>query len=224
MYLKTSISGINDPRGEKMRAFVFTGGEIYADLIEERVAEGDLVISADSGYNNAKKMGVKTNILIGDFDSLADIPDDIDEVMQLPREKDLTDTQVAVETAIEKGAGEIIIVGSTSGRFDHALSTLAILEKYWEKRLPIYIVNGQNRVRFIKNSGFIVVRSRYKYFSVLAADEKVKGVSIEGAKYPLVAKTLERNHQFAVSNEIVKNAALITVKKGGVYIIESRDL
>ena len=26
------------------------------------------------------------------------------------------------------------------------------------------------------------------------------------------------------SNEIVKNAALVTVKKGGVYIIESRDI
>lgn len=207
-----------------MRAFVFTGGEIFADLIEERVADGDIVISADSGYNNAKKMGAKTNILIGDFDSLGDIPDGIDEIMQLPREKDLTDTQIAVETAIERGADEIVIVGSTSGRFDHALSMIAILERYWEKRIPMYIVNGQNRVRFIKNSGFIVVRSQYKYFSIIAADEKVKGVSIEGAKYPLIAKTLERNHQFAVSNEIVKNAALINVKKGGIYIIESRDL
>ena len=85
-------------------------------------------------------------------------------------------------------------------------------------------MNGQNRVRFIRNSGFIVVRSQYKYFSVLAADEKVKGVSIEGGKYPLKNAMLRRDHQFAVSNEITKNCALINVKKGGVYIIESRDL
>lgn len=207
-----------------MKAYIFTGGEIYHQYIEERPLEGDLVISADAGYKNASLMGAHTNILIGDFDSLGDIPEDVDEVLQLPVEKDLTDTQVAVETAIEKGADEIIIVGSTSGRFDHALSTLAILEKYHEKRVSIYIVNGQNRVRYIKNSGFIVIRSQYKYFSLIAADEKVKGVSIEGAKYPLVNKTLTRAHQFAVSNEIVKNAALITVKKGGVFIIESRDL
>ena len=207
-----------------MRAYIFTGGEIFAEYIEERVGEGDLVISADSGYKNAKLLGAHTNILIGDFDSLGDIPDDVDEVLQLPPEKDLTDTQLAVDTAIDRGADEIIIVGSTSGRFDHAMSTLAILEKYWGKRLPMYIVNGQNRVRFIRDSGFIVVRSRYKYFSLIAADEKVKGVSIDGAKYPLVNKTLERTHQCAVSNEIVKNAALINVKKGGIYIIESRDL
>ena len=207
-----------------MRAFIFCGGDIFPDGIEERVEQGDLVVAADSGYLNAQKLCAKIDLLIGDFDSIGRIPDDVGEIFRVPAEKNATDTQLAVSLAIERGADEIIIVGSTSGRFDHALSTLAILEKYWEKRLPIYIVNGQNRVRFIKNSGFIVVRSRYKYFSVLAADEKVKGVSIEGAKYPLVAKTLERNHQFAVSNEIVKNAALITVKKGGVYIIESRDL
>ena len=207
-----------------MKAYIFTGGEIYHQYIEEYPEEGDLVISADAGYRNATLMGVHTNILIGDFDSLGHVPDDVDEVLQLPTEKDDTDTQIAVETAIERGADEIVIVGSTSGRLDHAMSTLAILEKYWDKRLSIYIVNGQNRVRYIKNSGFIIVRSQYKYFSLIAADEKVKGVSIEGAKYPLVNKTLFRNRQFAVSNEIVKNAALVNVKKGGIFIIESRDL
>lgn len=207
-----------------MKAYIFTGGEIYHQYIAERVEEGDLVISADAGYRNATLMGVHTNILIGDFDSLGNIPEDVDEVRQLPVEKDLTDTQVAVEIAIEKEAEEIIIVGSTAGRFDHALSTLAILEKYWESRIPIYIVNGQNRIRFIRNSGFIVVRSQYKYFSLIAADEKVKGVSVDGAKYPLVNATLTRKHQFAVSNEITKNCALINVKKGGIFIIESRDL
>jgi thiamine pyrophosphokinase len=207
-----------------MKAYIFTGGEIFHQYIAERPEEGNLVISADAGYKNATLMGVHTNILIGDFDSLGRIPDDVDEVKQVPVEKDLTDTQIAVETAIEKGAEEIIIVGSTAGRFDHALSMMAILEKYWGSRVPIYIVNGQNRVRFIRNSGFIVVRSQYKYFSVLAADEKVKGVSIDGGKYPLKNATLQRSHQFAVSNEITKNAALINVRKGGVYIIESRDL
>lgn len=207
-----------------MKAYVFTGGEIFHQYIEERPEGDDLVIAADAGYKNATLMGAHINILIGDFDSLGDIPDDVDEVFRLPAEKDVTDTQIAVDMAVERGADEIVIVGSTSGRLDHTLSTLAILEKYWEKRLPIYIVNGQNRVRYIRDSGFIVVRSQYKYFSVIAADEKVKGVSIDGGKYPLVKKTLLRNHQFAVSNEITKNCALITVKKGGIYIIESKDL
>ena len=35
--------------------------------------------------------------------------------------------------------------------------------------------------------------------------------------------TLYRRNQFAVSNEITGNVAFISVKKGGVYIIESKD-
>ena len=208
-----------------MRAFIFTGGEIFAEYISERPEGDDIVISADSGYKNAKALGVKTNILVGDFDSMATLPDDVDEVVRVPAEKDDTDTQLAVETAIGRGATEIIIVGSTSGRFDHAISMMCILEGLNKRRINGYIVNGQNRIRYIKNSGHILLRTQnYKYFSVLAADEAVKGVIIEGAKYPLKNQRLERCVQFAVSNEITKNCALITVKKGGVYIIESRDI
>lgn len=207
-----------------MRAFVFGGGDIYPEYIEERPDGDDIVICADSGYKNAISMGVKVDVLVGDFDSLGRIPDGIGEVIQVPAEKNSTDTQLAVDIATERGANEIIIVGSTSGRADHTLSTLAILELLWDKRIPAIVVNGQNRVRFIRDSGTILIRSMYKYFSIVTLDNIAKKVSIEGAKYPLVKKDIKRGFQFAVSNEIVKNAALITVKKGSVYIIESRDI
>ncbi len=207
-----------------MRAYIFSGGEICHKYIEERPEEGDFVIAADGGYRNAALMNVHVNLLVGDFDSLGQIPDDVDDVLQVPAEKNETDTQLAVRLALEKGANDLVILASTSGRVDHAISVLAILEDLWEKKIPAHIVNGQNRVRFIRNSGTILVRSQYRYFSVLAADDKIKGVSIEGGKYPLANRTILRKDQFAVSNEITKNAALITVKKGGAYIIESRDL
>ncbi len=207
-----------------MKAYVFGGGEIFSEYIEERPGDGDLVICADSGYKNALKMGVKVDILVGDFDSLGEIPIGDFEVVQVPAVKNSTDTQLAVDIALERGADEVIIVVSTSGRADHALSALAILEKLWDKKIPCCIVNGQNRVRFLRDSGTILIRSQYKYFSVVTLDKAAKRVSIEGAKYPLRNATIERNFQFAVSNEIVKNAALINVKKGSVYVIESKDI
>ena len=207
-----------------VRAFVFSGGEIFAEYIEEKTENGDLVICADSGYKNAVSMGAKIDVLIGDFDSIGRIPDDVGEILQVPAKKDLTDTQLAVEVAVERGADEIIIVGSTSGRVDHALSTLAILESLWDRKIHAYVVNGQNRVRFLRDSGVIIVRSQYKYFSLISLDGKAKKVSIEGAKYPIINKDIGRGLQFAVSNEIEKNCALITVKKGAVYVIESRDM
>lgn len=208
-----------------MKAFIFCGGEIFPQYINEIREAEDLVIAADSGYKNAQSMNYPIDILVGDFDSLGAIPDGVGEVVRLPAEKDMTDTQYAVDLAIKRGASELVIIASTSGRFDHAISLTAILEDLCERKVRAYIVNGQNRIRFIRNSGHIIIRDpNFKYFSIIAADNKVKGVSVEGAKYPLKNKTLSRRVQFAVSNEIVKNAALITVKKGGVYIIESRDI
>ncbi len=207
-----------------MRAFIFGGGEILCKHIEERPSDGDLVICADSGYKNAIEMGVKVDILLGDFDSLGEIPNEDCEIMQVPSEKNETDTQLAVNAAIERGADEMIIVGSTSGRVDHTLSLLAILEHLYEKKVPCYIVNGQNRIRYVRDSGTILVRSQYKYFSVVTLDKVAKKVSIDGAKYPLSNANIERGVQFAVSNEIVKNAALINVKKGSLYVIESKDI
>lgn len=208
-----------------MKAFIYAGGNIYPDNIEEMPKDDDLVIAADSGYNNALKMNVKPDILIGDFDSLKNLPDDVDEIYEAPCEKDLTDTQLAVEKAIERGCDEIVIVGGLDGRLDHTLSLLSILEGLYNRNIRAIITSGQNRIRYIKNSGHILLRVRaYKYFGLIACDETVKGVSIEGAKYKLKNAKLTRTLQYAVSNEIEGNCALITVKKGGLYIIESRDM
>ena len=98
---------------------------------------------------------------------------------------------------------------------------MAILRSLFEKRIRAEISDGRNRVRYIKNTNEVIVRSPYKYLSVIADDEVVKGVDIEGCKYPLKNAKLNRNHQFAVSNEIVGNCALVSVKKGGLFIIES---
>ena len=208
-----------------MKAYIYTGGKIFPEYITESPKDEDLIIAADSGYKNAKLCKVKPNILIGDFDSLGDIPSDIEEVLQMPPEKDLTDTQLAVEVAIERGADEIVIISGTDGRLDHTLSNLAILEGLWNRNIRCVLTSGQNRVRYIKNSGHILLREKnFKYFSVIACDSVVKGVSIKGAKYPLNNLKLTKTLQYAVSNEIDGNCSLITVKRGGVYIIESRDI
>ena len=208
-----------------MRAFIYSGGEIFPQYISEKPEADDIIIAADSGYKNAKKMGVEPKIFVGDLDSLNYRPDDVDEIIELPREKDMTDTQYAVDEAVKRGAKEIYLICGTGGRFDHAISNMCLIEGLYKRGVRCIIVSGQNRIRYRKDAGIIMIRDKnYKYFSVLAADEKVKGVSIEGGKYPLNKKTLTRAYQYAVSNEIEKNAALITVKKGGIYIVESRDI
>ena len=207
-----------------MRAFIYSGGKIAPEYITEHPKNDDITIAADSGYTNARLMGDKVNVLVGDLDSLGEknVPQDV-ELIRLKPEKDATDTQVAVGVAIDRGARDIIIIGGLSGRLDHTLSNLAILEDLYMGGIPAVMTDGVNRVRFCRSSSVLIGRSYYRYLSIICADEKVKGVSVEGCKYPLHNVTLERRNQYAVSNELDGNCGLISVKRGGIYVIESRD-
>lgn len=206
------------------RGFVYVGGSIVPSMIYRSPKKKDITVAADSGYNNAVKLGVKPDFAVGDFDSFPEnkIPSDVERI-NVPSEKDFTDTMLAVEVALEKGAREIVIIGGLDGRLDHTLSNMSVLEMLAERNVCATIENGKNRVRFIKGTSTLVPKSKYKYLSLIAADEKIKGVSIEGCKYPLDNAVLKKNKQYAVSNEIEGNVALISVRKGGLFIIESSD-
>ena len=207
-----------------MKAYIYTGGSIYPQNITEHPKGECLTIAADSGYNNAQLLGEAVDILLGDFDSLGEknIPKSV-EVLKVPAEKDFTDTQLAVQYAIDKGAKEIYVIGGLDGRLDHTMSNIAILRDLADKNIHAVITDGNNRIRYVRATSTLLAKSHFKYVSLLADGEKVKGVSVEGCKYPLKNATLTNKYQYAVSNEITGNCALVSVKKGGIFIIESND-
>ena len=104
------------------------------------------------------------------------------------------------------------------------MSNLAILEAMYDASIHCVITSGQNRVRYIRSTSTLIAKSGFNYISLISADETVKGVSVEGCKYPLKNTKLSRKFQYAVSNEIVGNCALISVKKGGIFLIETKDM
>ena len=209
-----------------MKTYILTGGVIHPDNIHITPAEGDLIIAADSGLNNARLLEISPAVVVGDYDSLGHTPE-VDagvEVIIVPTEKDVTDTQLAVELALTRGATEVHIVGGLGGRLDHTLSNLAILEDLADKKVRTVIEDGHNRVRLLRNDSTILPRSNYTYLSLLALDPLCRGVEIEGVKYPLKSAKLERKFQYAVSNEITGNCCFISVRKGAILVVESRDL
>ncbi|MBQ8345105.1 MAG: thiamine diphosphokinase [Clostridia bacterium] len=205
-----------------MKAFIYTGGGVDPKRITEHPRSGDLRIAADAGYRNAKTLGEGVDLLLGDFDSYTDpLPEDI-ETLRVPTEKDFTDTQLAVETALARGADEIVIIGGLDGRLDHTMANLSILIDLFRRHVPAVITNGLNRVRYLENTGTLIAKSGFSYLSLIPAEDKVKGVSAEGCLYPLKNATLKRDTVgFSTSNQITGNCALITVRKGGLFLIES---
>ena len=206
-----------------MKAFIYVGGEVNAKNLTEHPKSDDLRIAADGGYNTAAKLGEKIDILVGDLDSIAgDIPENI-ELIKVPAEKDFSDLQLAIDISLEKGANEIVIIGGLSGRLDHTLANLALLPNLAAMRVHAHINDGFNRVQYLNSTSTLIARSQYIYVSIIPVDKKIKGVDIEGCKYPLKNATLLRDDTLAVSNEVVGNCALISVRKGACYVIESTD-
>ncbi|MBE6529957.1 MAG: thiamine diphosphokinase [Ruminococcaceae bacterium] len=205
------------------RAVIYTGGECFPTLVFERPRAGDLILAADSGYRTAQKLGIVPHILLGDFDSLGEpqnVPESV-EIIRVPAEKDVTDTQLAVRIALERGATEIFIVGGFGSRPDHLLSNFAILEMLARKGIPAIMLNGKNRARFLASGSVTIARDdRFRYLSLITANKITTGVTISGCRYPLQNATLHRTHQFAVSNEIINPFATISTASGGLWILE----
>ena len=64
--------------------------------------EGDYIIAADGGYEYLKAAGMQPDLLVGDFDSLSYVPEDI-LIYRFPAEKDDTDMGLAIQKGLEKG-------------------------------------------------------------------------------------------------------------------------
>ena len=211
-----------------MKSYIFIGGEVDKCALETAIPENALVVAADSGYDNAKALGYaeRCDFVVGDFDSTKEIAFcSRAKIIRVPAEKDETDTQLAICTAIENGADELYIVGGLSGRLDHTLSNLYLLEALAKEGIYATICDGKNRVRYLKErSSFLIPKSEYKYFGLICAQSEAKGVTIDGAKYPLKGAKLQKNDpSLAISNEVVGNCAMVSCKKGGLFVIESKE-
>lgn len=202
------------------KCIVFTGGVInnYNEL-NINVNDKDYVICADSGYYHAKKLNVHVDTLIGDFDSLERIPDDVDEIIIYPKEKDDTDTMLAIKYALEKGYGYFEIYGAMGNRFDHAYANIQSLDYLVEHNACGKIITETEELFIIKNSTVKIEKKECYVLSVFSYTNTANGVSEKGVKYPLDNVVVTQNFPIGISNEITDNFAEITVKDGKLLII-----
>ena len=84
---------------------------------------GDLVVAADGGYRALYSLGYTPDLLLGDFDSLGDLPLPADlPVLRFPVRKDDTDTGLALRHGLDLGFRDFALYGCAGGRVDHLLA------------------------------------------------------------------------------------------------------
>ncbi len=196
---------------------------IWRDILD---ADYDMTICCDAGLDRAIELGVKPTILLGDFDSAEhfSMADDFDsaELVVLPHEKDVTDTEAAVDLAYERGATVITIIGGLGGRLDHTMANLGLLAKYLGKA-DIFIIDGDNFVRMLAPGKHMIVSAGYEYLGLIPFGGPVTGLTIKNVHYPLENCDVDGTTSLTVSNEITKDPAEISFESGKLLVIQSND-
>lgn len=221
-------------KGYRMRTLIISGGEIekaFGGMVLKE-EKWDYVIGVDGGVKFCYQEGILPSRIVGDFDTLEE------EILKWYREhtqveirkfnpiKDATDTQIAVELALQIGSKEIVILGGTGTRLDHVLGNIQTLYLALERGVDCQILDRHNRIRLIQDRHIIRRAKQYgTYFSLIPLTTEVKGVTLLGAKYPLHRHdfTVLGTGSLGVSNEIVEEEVEIRIESGVMILIESRD-
>ena len=202
-----------------MRAVIFSGGELGegSNYIPH---SGDYIICADSGYENCLRSGAKPDIVIGDFDSLNDYSGD--NIIRFKKEKDETDTLLAVNHALKKGYKKIIIFGALGGREDHAIGNIYLLKKILDFGAEGIIDSGKNKI-MLTDKSIRIKKEKDKYLSLLPAFGSVSGLTLKGMKYELDNYFMSPGDTIGLSNEILDEYGDIILEKGYLLIFICSD-
>lgn len=203
-----------------MKRCVIVGGapiERY-DRIKTYLREDDYLIFCDCGLRHAEALGVKPDLIVGDFDSHAR-PETDTETIVLPTVKDDTDTVHALKEAISRGCTDFLLIGMTGRRLDHTLGNIYMLVYIYEKGLNALMVDDYSEISLVGSSPAEIDDS-LPFFSLINITGKAKGIYIENAKYPLDNAEIRYDYQYGVSNEVLPGKlARIRVEDGLLLLI-----
>lgn len=204
-----------------LKALIITSHIDKLEQISMDFTSFDAIICADGGFLIAKKLGLTPDLLIGDYDSCQQPADH--SVIKLPMEKDMTDSEAAIDLAVSRGANHITVLGGLGGRFDHAMGNIGMLAKYCGRLEHMAFVDGQNYLFMITPGTINVPQNSYRFLGVISYGDHATGVTLRGVKYPLTDYCLTNTTTLGVSNEIISDHASITFTSGKLLVILSKD-
>ena len=210
-----------------MHAVIFAGGTLRpGKAVSIAIASADLILAADSGAAIALQYGLTPTIVVGDLDSLDALPlqqlrERGSQIIQAPIEKDETDTELAVDTAIERGATSITLLGALGGpRFDHTIANIMLLAGY--EKVPIQLVDGPAVCWLLRGPGSSSVEGHPgDLLSLIPLTSEATGVRTNGLYYPLYDETLYFGKPRGVSNVLTREQAGVYLEQGLLLVIHT---
>ena len=207
-----------------MKAVVVAHGDALPSD-RAHAAGADLLIAADGGALLCGQWDLLPRLVVGDLDSLgearaAELGRAGARVIAYPVDKDESDTELAVRSALEAGADEIILIAALGGeRLDHELANVLLIA---DPRLVgrIRAVRGETTVSAI-HAGMSrrLVGAPGDIVTLLPIGD-ASGVVTDGLRYPLRGELLRAGAARGLSNVVERAGATVALAQGVLIIFE----
>ncbi len=210
------------------RIVIFANGEL-PDLTKARalLRAGDFAICADGGTRHVQDLGVRPDLIIGDLDSadpeaIRKFREDGVNIESHPRDKNETDLELAINRAIELHPQQIVIVAALGGRLDQTLANITLLTNSRLSTFDVQLDDGVEEVLLCRDRVEVQGRAG-DLVSLIPWQGAVTGIQTQGLRWPLDRETLYPDKTRGISNEMVGEAASVSVEAGLLLIVHRRQ-
>jgi thiamine pyrophosphokinase len=204
---------------------IANGAECSTELLGQLLEWSPIVIVLDSAMERVVDLGIKVDVLLGDFDR--DFNPEIYKEKQFPLEivhtpnQDKTDLEKAFDYLIEKGHKAVNVIWATGKRIDHTLHNLTISAAY-QQQLKIVFLDDHSKA-------FLLPKKFQKWYAKdtilsLIPIGTVENITTKNLFYPLENENLQLGYRTGSSNH-VSNDGIVTIEyeKGDLLLMECFD-
>lgn len=205
------------------RAVVFSAVPVEPEM-SVYLQPGDFIVACDAGYRNAAKLGVRPDLIVGDFDS-APQPQTDRQTIVLPHVKDDTDTQFAAKWLVEHGYKEVVLLGALGGaRIEHMFANVSTGLYLAIHGVKVILADAKSEMHYLLPEQPLHLEHKdWMYLSIFALGAPMTGVTMEGVYYPLQNATLsELDYPLGTSNEFTAPVANLQCRTGHGLVVLTR--
>ena len=212
-----------------MKVCIVLNGEVkdYNKTKEIILEENyNYIIGADGGCNHLFKMNITPNYIVGDLDSIKREVIEYYEnknvtFKRYPSHKDETDSEICIYLAKLLGADEIDIFAALGGRIDHTLANIGLMNYIKENNMKPRILTSEEEILMVKNETINLKGKRGDTISVISINGESKGVTLKKLEYPLDNATVNHLSPLGISNVMLEDECIISIKDGCALIIRN---
>lgn len=192
------------------------------DGLAEPIQPGDLILAADGGLRHTRLLGLQPDWILGDFDSLGEIPTG-GRVRRYPVMKDDTDSMLALRFGLKQGFRRFLLYGAMDGpRLDHTVANFQALHFLAVRGACGYLIGRDTVASVISGGALEFPAGAEGIVSVFCLGGQARGVTLRGLLYPLEDSCLQPEIPLGVSNHFTGMPAVLEVRDGALLVLWER--